>query len=91
MRYTSFEEGPFPGMEDMTGGDKVDVAENPDKDETWWDEARPQALTNRERTIFTTVERLKAKNSFKWISALGNMFTTGYLENTKIGIGYPSG
>ena len=88
MRYTSFEEGPFPGMEDMTGGDKVDVAENPDKDETWWDEARPQALTNRERTIFTTVERLKAKNSFKWISALGNMFTTGYLENTKIGIGY---
>ena len=88
MRYTSFEEGPFPGMEDMTGGDKVDVAENPDKDETWWDEARPQALTNRERPIFTTVERLKAKNSFKWISALGNMFTTGYLENTKIGIGY---
>ena len=88
MRYTSFEEGPFPGMEEMTGGDKVEVADDPDKDDVWWDEARPQALTNRELAIFTTVERLKAKNSFRWISALGNMFTTGYLENTDIGIGY---
>ena len=88
MRYTSFEEGPFPGIEEMTGGDKVEVADDPDKDDVWWDEARPQALTNRELAIFTTVERLKAKNSFRWISALGNMFTTGYLENTDIGIGY---
>ena len=88
MRYTSFEEGPFPGMEEMAGGDKVEVGEDPDKDEVWWDDVRPQALTGREQAIFTTVERLKAKNSFRWISALGNMFTTGYLENTNIGIGY---
>ena len=88
MRYTSFEDGPFPGMEGMTGGDKVEVAEEPDKEESWWDEVRPQALTNRELAIFTTVERLKAKNSFRWLSALGNMFATGYLENTDIGIGY---
>ena len=88
MRYTSFKDGPFPGMEDMTGGDKVEVAEEPDKDEPWWDEVRPQALTNRELAIFTTVERLKARNSFRWISAIGNMFATGYLENTDLGIGY---
>ena len=88
LRYTSFEEGPFPGMEEMTGGDKVEVADDPDKDDAWWDETRPQALSNRELAIFTTVDRLKAKDWFKWISALGNMFTTGYLENTRIGIGY---
>ena len=88
LEYTSFQDGPFPGLEEMTGGDKVEVAEHPDKEEAWWDEIRPQALTNRELAIFTTVERLKEKRSFKWISALGNMFTTGYLENTKIGIGY---
>ena len=88
LRYTSVEEGPFPGMEEMTGGDKVEVADDPDKDDAWWDETRPQALSNRELAIFTTVDRLKAKDWFKWISALGNMFTTGYLENTRIGIGY---
>ena len=88
MQYTSYEPGPFPGMEEMEGGDKVVVGEEPDKDEAWWQEVRPQALTNREEAIFTTVERLKARNSFKWLSALGNMLATGYLENTDIGIGY---
>ena len=88
LRYTAVQDGPFPGLEKMAGGDKVEVAENPDKDEVWWNEVRPQELTNRELAIFTTVERLKEKRSFKWISALGNMFTTGYLENTDIGIGY---
>ena len=88
LRYTSFEEGPFPGMEEMTGGDKVEVGQEPEKDEAWWDETRPEALTNRELAIFTTVERIKAKNSFRWISALGNMFTTGYLEFPGAGFGY---
>ena len=88
MKYTSYEPGPFPGAEEMTGGDKVQVAKDPDKEEAWWKEARPQALTKREEAIFTTVERLKDRRSFKWLSALGNMFATGYLENTDIGIGY---
>ena len=88
MQYTSYQPGPFPGMEEMASGDKVEVAEEPDKEEAWWREARPKALTNREEAIFTTVERLKDRRSFKWLSALGNMFATGYLENTDIGIGY---
>lgn len=88
MQYTAFEPGPFPGREEMAGGDKVEVAEAPDKEESWWAEIRPKALTKREEAIFTTVERLKDRSSFKWLSALGNMFATGYLENTRIGIGY---
>ena len=88
MQYISYQPGPFPDLEQMSGGDKVEVGEAPDKDESWWAEIRPQALTRREEDIFTTVERLKARNSFKWLSALGNMLATGYLENTDIGIGY---
>ena len=88
MQYTSYTPGPFPGMEEMAGGDKVEVAEQPDKEEAWWQEVRPQALTTREEAIFTTVERLKARSSFKWLSALGNMLATGYLEDTNLGIGY---
>ena len=88
MQYTSFEPGLFPGAEEMVGGDKVVVAENPDKAESWWAEIRPQALSKRETDIFTTVENLKERPSFKWLSALGNMFATGYLEDTDIGIGY---
>ena len=88
MQYTSVEFGPFSGMEDMTGGDKVEVGEEPEKDTLWWEQARPENLTVREEAIFTTAERFKERPSFKWLSALGNMFTTGYLENTDIGIGY---
>ena len=88
LEYTSYEPGPFPGVEELEGGDKVVVGDDPDKEEAWWAEVRPRALTTREQNIFTTVERLKARNSFKWLSALGNMFATGYLENTDIGIGY---
>ena len=88
MRYTSYQPGPFPGVEEMTSGDKVEVGEAPDKEESWWADARPKELTTREKAIFTTVERLKERSSFKWLAALGNMFATGYLENTDIGIGY---
>ena len=88
MQYTSYQPGPFPGAEEMAGGDKVEVGETPDKEESWWAELRPQALTKREEAIFTTVERLKAQNSFKWLSAVGSMFATGYLESKELGIGY---
>ena len=88
MRYTSYEPGPFPGAEEMASGDKVEVGTEPDKAEEWWAETRPQALTTREEAIFTTVERLKDRRSFTWLSALGNMFATGYLETKDSGIGY---
>ena len=88
LEYADVQDGPFPGLEEMAGGDKVTVGDSPDKDETWWAETRPEPLTGRELAIFTTVERLKQKSSFKWVSPLVNMFATGYLENTDIGIGY---
>lgn len=88
LDYTGITFGPFEGMENLTGGDKVTVGEQPEKDDAWWETARPEPLTDRERSIFTTAERFKERPSFKWISALSNMFVTGFLENTKYGIGY---
>ena len=86
--YTDVTLGPFADMEALSGGDKVGVAEEPEKDLSWWEEARPAPLSAREQSIFTTAERFKERPSFRWISALSNMFVTGFLENTKYGIGY---
>ena len=88
MQYTSVEFGPFPGMEDLTGGDKVGIGDQPEKDTLWWDEARPEDLTVREQAIFTTAERFKERPSFKWLSGIGNMLVTGYIEDKDLGIGY---
>ena len=88
INYTDVAFGPFEGMDTLTGGDKVAVDENPEKDPAWWETARPEPLTAREQSIFTTAERFKERPSFKWISAISNMFVTGFLENTKVGIGY---
>ena len=88
MAYTDVQFGPFPDMESLTEGDKVAVGDDPEKDDVYWEAARPQELTRRELAIFTTAERFKEKSAFRWISALGNMFVTGFLENTDIGIGY---
>ena len=88
LRYSSVEYGPFPGMSDKSGGDKIDVEEDPERDPAWWDETRPQALTERELAIFATAERFTASSSYKWLSALGNMFVSGYLEHKDLGIGY---
>ncbi|MBQ9192673.1 MAG: carboxypeptidase-like regulatory domain-containing protein [Bacteroidales bacterium] len=86
--YTDVVFGPFAGMEELAGGDKVGVDEHPDKDAAWWEEARPKPLSVREQSIFTTAERFKETSLFKWGSALGNMFATGYLESMELGIGY---
>ena len=88
LEYTDVTFGPFPGMDSLSGGDKVAVGEQPERDAAYWEAARPEPLTPREESIFTAAERFKETTGFKWVSALGSMFVTGYLENTKIGIGY---
>ena len=83
MQYTSYQPGPFPGMEEMAGGDKVQVGESPDKEEAWWTDIRPQALTKREEAIFTTVERLKARSSFKVRVQLGGHTTKEFSRKVR--------
>ena len=88
MQYTDCAFGPFPDMESLSGGDQIEAGEDPEKDLPWWEEARPAPLSDRELTIFEVAENFKESRSFRWLSAIGNMFATGYLENTDIGIGY---
>lgn len=86
--YTDVSFGPFEGMEKLVGGDKIAVDKDPEKDAAYWEQARPAPLTPHENSIFTVAERFKETRSFKWFSALGNMFVTGFLENKDWGIGY---
>jgi hypothetical protein len=88
LQYTDVIFGPFPGMAEMSGGDLIEVDDHPEKEVQWWAEERPAPLTEREESVFTTAERYKQSGSFKWISALGNMFVSGYLEDKDLGIGY---
>ena len=88
LDYTDVTFGPFPNMNALSGGDKVAVGERPERDSTYWVGARPAPLTRREESIFLAAERFKETPGFKWAKALGSMFVTGYVENTKIGIGY---
>ena len=88
IEYTDVQFGEFLEMEELAGGDKVTAAPDSEKDDAYWEEARPFELTSREKAIYTTAERFKERSSFKWISAISNMFVTGFLENKEIGIGY---
>lgn len=88
ITYTDVAFGPFPDMESLAGGDKVGVDEDPEKDDLWWEEARPAPLTLQEQAIFATADRVKDRPAFKWINAIGSMFITGFLENTDLGVGY---
>ena len=88
LDYTDVTYGPFPDMDSLSGGDKVAVGEQPERDDTYWATARPEPLTRREESIFVAAERFKEGTGFKWLSAIGSMFVTGFLESTKLGIGY---
>ena len=88
LEYSDVRIGPFPDMEALSGGDQIEPGEDPEKDLPWWEEARPAPLTERELAIYEVAENFKESRSFRWLSAIGNMFATGYLENTDIGIGY---
>ena len=88
MRYLSVEYGPFQDMDDKSGGDRIDVEEQPERDLAWWDGIRPTPFSERESAIFTTAERFTQTSSFKWLSALGNMFVSGFLESKELGIGF---
>lgn len=88
LEYTDVTYGPFPDMESLSGGDKVAIGEQPERDDAYWASARPEPLTPREESIFVAAERFKEGKGFKTLSAIGSMFVTGFLESKKLGVGY---
>ena len=79
---------PVTEAEAFSGGDRVVIAPNAEKDELFWEESRPYELTQREKGIFTMVDQLKDKSAYKWVYGTANMMITGFAESKKWGIGY---
>ena len=86
--YSDSAFGPFPEAETLQGGDKVQVAPEPEKDESWWDSTRPIDLTGREQGIFRMTDRIKESSAYKWLYGLAGMVVTGYVEFPELGVGF---
>ena len=86
--YSDSSFGPFPDMEGLSTGDRVQVAEAPEKDAAYWETERPIELTDREQGIFRMTDELKGTSAFKWTYGISNMLITGFAESKKLGIGY---
>ena len=86
--YSNTAYGPFPEAEDLQGGDRVQVAPEPEKEESWWADSRPIGLTQREEGIFHMTDRIKESSAYRWLYGLASMVTTGYVELPQLGIGF---
>ena len=86
--YSDSSFGAFGDAETLSGGDKVQVGSEPEKDDTWWSEARPIVLTDREEGIFRMTEQLQQTPFYKTAYGLSAMLVTGYVESKEGGIGY---
>ena len=86
--YSDSAFGPFPGADELQGGDKVQVGPEPEKDDAWWAGTRPIDLTGREEGIFQMTDRIKESAAFKWLYGLAGMVVTGYVEIPEMGIGF---
>ena len=91
-RHLSYSDAVFGPIEDpvvLKGNNPVIYAENPEKDEAYWEEVRPYELTERERGIFRMVNELTETTAYKTIFALSHMLSIGYLEHPDHGmVGY---
>ena len=86
--YSDSSFGPFPDMDVLSTGDRVQIAEAPEKDAAYWESARPYELTDREQGIFRMTDELKGTPAFKWTYDIANMLITGFAESKRFGIGY---
>ena len=86
--YSDTAFGPIEEEEALSGGDIVQVAPEPDKDEAWWADTRPIGLTDREAGIFRMTEQLQQTPFYKVAYGLSAMVVTGYVEIKEIGMGF---
>ena len=86
--YSDSAFGAFPDAETLQGGDRVQVAPEPEKDESWWAGSRPIGLSEREEGIFRMTDRIKESSAYKWLYGLAGMVVTGYVEFPEPGIGF---
>jgi len=66
---------------------KIDAEDLFDKDEAYWEENRPTALTKGEASVYQMVDTLKSIPTFKTTVNVINFFATGYIPVGPIDIG----
>ena len=86
--YSDTAFGPVDEAEALAAGDIVQVAPDPEKDESWWSDTRPINLTDREQGIFRMTEQLQQTPFYKVAYGLSAMVVTGYVEIREIGLGF---
>ena len=88
MVYSDASYGAFSEAESLAGGDKVQVAAEPEKNDDWWSDTRPIDLTDREQGIFEMTEQLQQTKFYKAAYGVSAMVVTGYVESKEGGVGY---
>ena len=80
--------GPITDPDVLAAEDRVIMGKVVPHDETFWDEARPYELSEREQGIYQMVDQVKETTLYKWVYAIANSIITGYYEVPEIGMGF---
>lgn len=58
-----------------------------ERDTTWWNKHRIDTLTQKEKDIYTNVQKIKEKPFFKFMYKVGDLIGSGYVNLDYVGIG----
>lgn len=71
----------------FTGGEDIKVLENVTKDDSFWNTARHDSLSDREEKIYQMVDTIKSLPAFKTYADLITLFVTGNLQAGPVELG----
>ena len=80
--------GPITDPDALASKNAIEMSAKQDYDDEWWEDARTTPLTSHEQGIYEMVDRVQASTAYKVVYSLTDMFSTGYLQNRNIGIGF---
>lgn len=80
--------GPVTDQDALASKNSIEMKSMQDQDDQWWEEARTTPLSSHEAGVYEMVDRVQASTPYKVVYSLADMFSTGYLQNRKWGIGF---
>ena len=80
--------GPVTDPDALASKNAIEMKTMTEQDDEWWEEARSAPLTDHEAGVYEMVDRVQASTPYKVVYSLTDMFSTGYLQNRDIGIGF---
>ncbi len=88
MHYSDFKKEISTDVAELKKNSAVEVRKEPESmEEDYWDEARPYALSEKEKNIYVMVDSIKTVPLYKNIYYLVNTIATGYIDTKYVGIG----